>query len=136
MSKSVKTPGMNTLENKTCFINLTGEGINILVHGHEYFLEFTDFPWFEYCNVTELRNITADKWGVYWNDLDIDLSIESIETPEKFPVKIPVETWLKMRSKKAAATLGQIRTARKAASSRLNGKKGGRPHKNSELVTA
>lgn len=119
-------------ENKTCFLGSTAEGIAILIHGKEYFLRYTDFPWFEYSNAIELRDVAADRWGVYWNSLDIDLSIESIEHPERFPEKISVEGWLKARSRNAAKTLGSIRTSRKAVASRANGLKGGRPKKDKQ----
>lgn len=136
MKNAAMRHGMNISENKTCYLGSTNEGISILVHGKEYFLKYTDFPWFEYCTPLEMREITADKWGVYWNNLDIDLSIESIENPENFPFSIPVENWLKVRNKRAAVTLGQIRTAKKAFASRLNGLKGGRPcKKKKELVS-
>ena len=114
MNSFAATLGLNTSKNKTCFLCTTSEGMAVLVNGKEYFLRYADFPWFEYCNAVELRDMTADRWGVYWNTLDIDLSIESLENPERFPEKISVDAWLRARNRRAAQTLGNIRSAKKA----------------------
>ena len=129
MNSFAEMLGINTSGNKTCFLGTTDEGMAVLVNGRDYFLRYADFPWFEYCGASELRDVTADRWGVYWNAIGIDLPIEALETPGKFPVKISVESWLKARSRNAARILGQVRTERKAAASRSNGTKGGRPRK-------
>ncbi len=134
MNSFAKMLGMPILANSTYYVGSFPDGMAIVVNGKEYFLRFTDFPWFEYCSVAELRDITSDKWGVYWNQLDIDLSIESIENPERFPEKISVDAWLKARQRNAARMLGSIKSAKKSAASRENGSKGGRPRKN--LTTA
>ena len=130
MNSFAKMLGMPISAETTCFIGSFSNGIAVIVNGKEYFLRFTDFPWFEYCNTAELRDVTSDRWGVYWKSLDIDLSIESIENPERFSEKISVDAWLKARQRNAARMLGSIRSAKKAAASRENGNKGGRPRKN------
>ena len=119
--------GINTSGNKTCFLGAMPEGIAVLVHGKEYFLRYADFPWFEYCNAVELRDMTADRWGVYWGALGIDLPLEALAEPGRFPKKIPVDAWLKARNRQATQTLGNIRSAEKTAASRRDGAKGGRP---------
>ena len=129
MNSFAEMLGISTSENKTCFLGTTDEGMAVLVNGKDFFLRYADFPWFEYCGATELRDVTADRWGVYWNTIGIDLPIEALEHPEQFPEKISVESWLKARSRNAARILGQVKSARKAAASRRNGLKGGRPHK-------
>ena len=129
MNSFAKMLGMPISADTTCFVGSFSDGMAIVVNGKEYFLRYTDFPWFEYCSVAELRKITSDRWGVYWDLVDIDLSIESIENPEHFPEKISVAAWLKVRQRNAARLLGGIKSAKKAAASRENGSKGGRPRK-------
>ncbi|MBP5637994.1 MAG: DUF2442 domain-containing protein [Victivallales bacterium] len=129
MNNFAKMLGMPISADTTCFIGSFPNGIAVVVNGKEYFLRFSDFPWFEYCSTVELRDVTSDRWGVYWNSVDIDLSIESIENPERFPEKISVAAWLKARQRNAAKMLGSIKSAKKAAASRENGSKGGRPRK-------
>ena len=121
--------GISTSRNKTRFLGTTGDGMAVLVNGKEFFLRYADFPWFEYCGASELRDVTSDRWGVYWNAIGVDLPIEALEHPEQFPEKISVESWLKARIRNAARVLGQVKSSRKAAASRQNGLKGGRPRK-------
>ena len=63
-------------------------GIWLLACGKEYFLAYQDFPWFRQAKIDDvLRVQLLHEDHLYWPSLDIDLSIESIEQPEAFPLK-------------------------------------------------
>jgi hypothetical protein len=56
-------------------------------NGKEYFLDYDKFPWFKNAKISEIVNIeTPSKKHFYWPDLDVDLHLESIKHPEKFPL--------------------------------------------------
>jgi hypothetical protein len=62
-------------------------GLWLLVQGREFFLPFLEFPWFEEALLRHVLNVQlAGPNHLYWPDLDVDLSIESIEHPEMFPI--------------------------------------------------
>ena len=71
--------------------NISTHGIWLLVGEREFFLSYEDFPWFKEVPIGNILRIEQPTPGhFYWPDLDVDLSIESIEHPEKFPLKAKV----------------------------------------------
>ncbi|MCH7763885.1 MAG: DUF2442 domain-containing protein [Candidatus Marinimicrobia bacterium] len=67
--------------------NISSHGVWIYTNGQEYFLSFEDFPWFKYAPVNKIINVEEPSSGhYYWPELDIDLSINMIKHPEKFPL--------------------------------------------------
>jgi Protein of unknown function (DUF2442) len=53
----------------------------------ELFLSFKEFPWFRDASVRQITNVELPSpHHLYWPELDIDLSVESIEHPEKYPL--------------------------------------------------
>lgn len=78
-------PGKNI--SKVEILNISINGIWLYVKGKEYFLSFEDFPWFKDAKVAEIYNIEfLHNEHLYWPDLDIDLSIDILEEPEKYPL--------------------------------------------------
>lgn len=79
-------PGMSTSEIEVT--NISSHGIWLYVTDREFFLSYTDFPWFKDKTVREILNveIVSDS-HFYWPDLDIDLSKDIIENPEHYPNK-------------------------------------------------
>jgi Protein of unknown function (DUF2442) len=62
-------------------------GIWLMLRDRELFLSYQDFPWFKDAPVSAVLNVQLPQvHHLYWPDLDIDLAVESIEHPERFPL--------------------------------------------------
>jgi hypothetical protein len=59
----------------------------MLVGQREHFVPFKDFPWFRDATIAELTKVELpSSHHLYWPDLDVDLAIESLEHPERYPL--------------------------------------------------
>lgn len=68
-------------------LNISKYGFWLLVHQNEYFLPFEAFPWFKDAKISSILNVELPQpHHLYWPDLDVDLELESIESPEKYPL--------------------------------------------------
>ena len=68
--------------------NITIFGIWLFVRGREYFLSFDDYPYFKDQPVKSIHNVELwHGFHLYWPDLDVDLEIDNLENPEKYPLK-------------------------------------------------
>jgi hypothetical protein len=78
--------GKNTLAAEVT--NISRHGIWLLTRDKELFLPFDEFPWFKDAPVGKILNVEEPSPDhFYWPELDVDLGIESIEHPERFPLK-------------------------------------------------
>ncbi len=67
--------------------NISRTGFWILLDGSELFLPFEKFPWFREAPVGSI--LAVERPGrdhLYWPRLDVDLDVESIEHPDRFPL--------------------------------------------------
>lgn len=86
MSKKSETLGSTTSAIEV--LNISPHGFWLWVEARELFVSFVDFPWFLDAPIRKIVNVqhpAADH--LYWPDLDVDLSVRSIEHPEQFPLK-------------------------------------------------
>lgn len=59
----------------------------LLNEAEELFVPFTAFPWFQRASVEQIFQVQRPRpHHLYWEALDIDLDVESIRCPEKFPL--------------------------------------------------
>ena len=67
--------------------NISKHGFWLFISGREFFLPFGEFPWFRNVPVGKLLNVQLlHPHHLYWPELDVDLAVESIEHPERFPL--------------------------------------------------
>lgn len=67
--------------------NIDSHGIWVYVTGKEYFLPYEDYPWFKNAQVNHIINIELHHgFHLFWPDLDVDLSVESLEKPHQYPL--------------------------------------------------
>ena len=62
-------------------------GIWLLVNDREYLLPFETFPWFREATIAQIHHLTMHGQYLRWPDLDIDLELESLAHPERYPLK-------------------------------------------------
>ena len=68
--------------------NVSSHGLWLLSNDTEYFLSYDDFPWFKDAPVGKILNIEEPSPGhFYWPDLDVDLGADTIEHPDRYPLK-------------------------------------------------
>ncbi len=68
--------------------NISAHGLWILVRNRELFLSYDDFPWFREQPVKSILQVEELSPGhFHWPDIDVDLTVEMIEHPERFPLK-------------------------------------------------
>ena len=79
------SPGRRTSEVEVT--NVSRHGIWLLLRGREIFLPYDNFPWFRQASMHELFNVTLPQpHHLYWPDLDVDLHVDSIEHPQRYPL--------------------------------------------------
>ena len=78
-------PGASTLDVEVT--NVSTHGFWVMLGSEELFVPFAQFPWFKDAPIAKLANVERpQQHHLYWPDLDIDLAVESIRHPEKFPL--------------------------------------------------
>jgi hypothetical protein len=63
------------------------QGFWLSLAERKLFVPFAQFPWFRGASRADISNVEwPQPHHLYWPALDIDLAVESIEHPERFPL--------------------------------------------------
>lgn len=77
----------NTNAISASVLMINNQGIMISVEGNDYFLSYNRVPWLKDATVRNILNIKmSGKNAIEWPDLDIDLEIDSLKHPERYPL--------------------------------------------------
>jgi hypothetical protein len=83
----MKSPRSGTSTSEAEVTNIDRFGFWLLVNDREYFLSYKEYPWFRSATVEGITNVKFLRPNhLHWPALDVDLSIESLEHPEDFPL--------------------------------------------------
>jgi hypothetical protein len=68
--------------------DIGAQGIRLLRRNEELFLSYQEFPWFKNQPKRKIENVTeVSPEHFYWPEIDVDLCLDSIRHPDKFPLK-------------------------------------------------
>jgi hypothetical protein len=68
--------------------NISRYGFWLLLDEQELFLPFDEYPWFKRAPVEQILRLERPQPDhLHWPGLDIDLSVDSIKHPERYPLK-------------------------------------------------
>jgi hypothetical protein len=98
-------------------LGISALGVSIRIDGRELHLPFKQFPWFLTATVAEVLNLERPASDhLRWPDLDVDLELDSILHPERYPL---ISRELLLRSGQASARYpNPSRTSRRKSSRR------------------
>lgn len=97
----------NTSEPEVEIMSVSLYGLWIYVKEKEYFLSFDQFPWFKEAKISDIYQVELIHGRhLYWENLDVDLSLDSLASPENFP--------LLANSKKESSKKNPVRKVQKA----------------------
>jgi hypothetical protein len=98
--------------------NVSPHGFWLLVEQQEHFVSFKDFPWFRDVTISDLMKVDLPSpHHLYWPHLDVDLAIESLDHPERYPLVSRAQPNKRLQPPKAR----RPRQARRRRQARLRG---------------
>ena len=79
----------NTSNTSVSVLMINGQGIMITVGGQDFFLSYNRIPWMREASIKDVLNVQmCGDEAIEWPALDVDLEIESLRHPERYPLLI------------------------------------------------
>jgi len=79
----------NSAATSASVLMINAQGIMLSVQGNDYFLSYNRIPWMQDAPIRNVLNVQmAGDEAIEWPDLDVDLEIDSLRHPERYPLVI------------------------------------------------
>ena len=83
-------PGTSTSRPEV--VQLTPAGLWLAWCDTELYLDHDRFPWLRRASVDQVFNVIEERDGhFHWPDLDVDLDVDRIQHPERYPLVAKVD---------------------------------------------
>ncbi len=68
--------------------HISNHGVWLLTQTEELFMSYEDFPWFKSQPVDAILRVEEPSPNhFYWPSIDVDLTVDMIKHPERFPLR-------------------------------------------------
>ena len=92
--------------------NVSPHGFWIFVGEQELFVSFNEFPWFKDASIRQIANVELPSaHHLYWPELDIDLAVDSLAHPERYPLISRAQPNKRLQPTKARRRSGSKRSS-------------------------
>jgi hypothetical protein len=93
--------------------NVSPHGFWLFVGEQELFVPFEEFPWFRDATIRQISHVALPSaHHLYWPDLDIDLAVDSLTHPERYPLISQAPPNKRLQPGKARRRVVKKRTSR------------------------
>lgn len=83
--------------------NVSSNGFWLLLDGREVFASFREFPWFAKASIQQITEVQRPSpQHLYWPALDVDLAVESLDHPERYPLMSRVRSTRRLQRDRPA----------------------------------
>ena len=66
---------------------INSQGMMLSVQGQDYFVSYNRVPWLRDARISSALNVRmCGSRAIEWPELDVDLEIESLKHPERYPL--------------------------------------------------
>ena len=80
---------INSANTSASVLMINAQGIMLSVLGNDYFLSYNRIPWMQDAPIRSVLNVQmSGPEAIEWPDLDVDLEIDSLRHPERYPLVI------------------------------------------------